>query len=461
MRIVIVGASDLGLHVAKVFSDGEHDVTLIEVDGQKLAQSAKELDIGCHLSSGANVALLADLARHHPDLLIATSDRDELNLVICTLAKSVGFARTMARLKEDLYLNAGATDLKQLFLTDHIISPDRLAACELMRFLCQDESQHVTHFSHGLVEMHKITLPEDWNATSTPISQLALPQDVTLALIRRNLLDKDGQSHQQEKGLIFPHGTDTLFPSDEIVLFGKAEALESLRRFFGLCKRKRKRVFIYGFSRVTKHLVTKLERAGIELKVIIDQQQKDELITQWAEENPQLILVKRSNVDKETLVAEQLQSYDVFIAASEDDQDNFCACLMAQDIGIQTVGISLKNPIMEDLCQKRGISLTVSPSALAQAEILSLAAGEAISSIVSLYNEGAYAMQLHIGPNNPLVGIPLMHLSRQLPQELLFGVIESKGRIEIAKGTSVMVPGDSVTILTHPKHLPLLKQLLS
>lgn len=459
MRIVIVGASDLGLHVAKVFSDGEHDVTLIEADGQKLAQSAKELDIGCHLSSGANVALLAELARHHPDLLIATSDRDELNLVICTLAKSVGFARTMARLKDDLYLNAGATDLKQLFLTDHIISPDRLAACELMRFLCQDESQHVTHFSHGAVEMHKITLPNEWNATSTPISQLALPQDVTLALIRRCRSGEDEGPH--EKQLIFPHGSDTLYPGDEIVLFGKAEALESLRRFFGLCKRKRKRVFIYGFSRVTKHLVTKLEQAGIEVKILIDKQQKDPLINQWAEDNPELILIKRPYIDKETLIAEGLQSYDVFIAACEDDQDNFCACLMAQDIGCQTVGISLKNPVMEDLCQKRGITLTVSPSALAQAQTMSLAAGEAISSIVSLYNEGAYAMQLHITSQNPLVGIPLMHLSKQLPKELLFGVIESKGRIEIAKGTSVMVPGDSVTILTHPKHLPLLKQLLS
>ena len=193
MKIVIVGASDLGLHVAKVFSDGEHDVTLIEADGQKLAQSAREMDIGCHLASGADISLLEELAKHSPDLLIATSDRDELNLVICALAKSVGFNRTMARLKDNLYLNAGGTDLKQLFLTDHIISPDMLAACELMRFLCQDESQHVTHFGHGSVEMHKITLPKNWNGQNTPISQLALPQEVTLALIRRNISDPHAQ----------------------------------------------------------------------------------------------------------------------------------------------------------------------------------------------------------------------------------------------------------------------------
>lgn len=457
MNIVIVGASDLGLHVAKAFSDAGHDVTLIEADGDKLAQSAQELDIGCRLASGANVALLSDLARHAPDLLVAASDRDELNLVICTLAKSVGFNRTMARLKSDLYFETGAADLKQLFLTDHIISPDALAASELMRFLCQDEGQHVSHFGHGSIEMHKITLPSSWNASTTPIHKLALPPQVTLSLIRR--LD----ASDQERGhkVLFPHGSDFLKAKDEVVLFGKAEEMEQLRRFFGLETPSHRRVFIYGFSRITRRLVQRLLEAKIDVKLLMEKNPPLEReAALWAEKLPDLSLVVRTHIDKEILISEQIANYDVFIAASDDDQDNLCACLMAQDLGCKTQGIYLHNPIMTDLCQKRGISLCVSPSALAQNQILSLAAGDAISSIVSLYNEQAYVVQMHIEHTSALVGIPLSALAPSLPKELVFGVIESRGQIQIAHGESLMVPGDTVVAICHPRHLPQLKKLL-
>ena len=123
MSIVIVGAGDVGLYLAQILSKEEHNIILIDKDSKKLQQASNLLDVATRTGSGTDWQLLDDLLELSPTLFIALTDDDETNLVACSIAKNLGYPRTIARVHDNRYLNRTRLDFSRIFEVDYFISP--------------------------------------------------------------------------------------------------------------------------------------------------------------------------------------------------------------------------------------------------------------------------------------------------------------------------------------------------
>lgn len=449
MDLVIIGLSQLALHVSRQLSVAGHNVTIVETSSEVIERASLELDVSLKLGSGMDVALLQELASEGCDLLLACSECDEKNLAVCALAKAVGMKKVAARVKNAQLIRLGDIDLHTVFNIDYILSPQWLAASEIIKFLTHEGALGVTNYAHGQMQMRQLRISETFKYSELPLSELKLPKATIIALIHRH--GSDGSA------VIFPHGEDTLHPLDEIVVIGSSASMGAVHTFFGLKNQSSTRVMIYGLSLLTFHLTTLLSRLGIETKIICDH---PEQLKVWGELIGGASLIYKPRIDTSFLIEHHAHEYDLFIASGSDDQDNLCAALMAQDVGCKQTAVTLSDPVLSNICTARGITLTLSPYDIAASQLTTLALGDNISSVVSLYNHSAELLQIHITPTCSITGHPIKNLRSRLPKSVILGIIERSGHVQIATGESTLEIGDTLIALCHPSDLDQLKKLL-
>ena len=239
MNIVIVGAGTIGFSIARLLSKNGHNVVLVDEDSKKLESPSKKLDVSVRCGSGTDWRLLRELQEGFSDYILALTQLDEVNLTICSLAKSVGFSHTIARVRQPYFFQGASIDIKKIFHIDYFISPEWSVAHDLRKTMASSHSLSVEHFAHGSVYMRTFVLPKSWKKTHKPLMELNCPQGVVIGLIVR-------QQEEGKKDIIIPHGGDYLFPQDEVTVIGEANAVESMGSYFGLSEKKLSSVVIVG-----------------------------------------------------------------------------------------------------------------------------------------------------------------------------------------------------------------------
>lgn len=452
MNIVIVGAGDIGLYAAALFSKAGHNITLIDHLADHIDRSTQDLDVASLEGSATDWQLLQELTETPQDALFAFTGDDETNLVCSAMAKSLGYKQTIARIKNRLYINQTSIDFKQVFSVDHLISPDLLAAGDLLKFVEAGEALFLQHFAHGSVQMNTFKLPSSWKFEQKPIFELGLPPQIIIGLIRR----EDPSSKESKSQIIFPHGADRLFPGDELTVIGERGALEAAYTFFGISKEPIGSAFIVGGTQVGRHIASCLAERGTHVRLCDHDPEVCKLL---AKRLPKVSVLNKNAMDPAFLEAERIDDCDVFLATTNHDEMNLSCGIIAKDLGCPKVGLILADTRLNDMAKSRGIDICVSPRISATSRLLSIASSEKIASMVSLYDHRAEIMEIEVSSSSPLVGIPIAELSPKLPQDFLIAVIQNRGRIMIGGGNRILTPGDTVIVISNPDHLDSLRTL--
>jgi trk system potassium uptake protein TrkA len=451
MNIVIIGAGDVGLHLATVFSEFDYGIILIDNDPLKIAHATKDLDVVAKVGSGSDWELLEETLEMKPDLLIAVTNDDETNLVCCTIGKHLGFPQTIARVRNTKYLQQNRLHFERLFSVDYLISPEKLTSDALCHMIALPDSIYVESFAHGAVEMRTLKIPSTWNKGHIPLKNrddLDLPAAVMVALIRR--------VQNSTEQLIFPHGDDTLQAGDEVTFIGETSAIQNISPFLGLSNEKPQAVAIVGGSLVAINLAKQLHEYGIRV-LIIEKDEKKCLFL--ASELPFATILHHNGTDYRFLLTEKICDANVFVAATRSDEANFLAAAAARDLGAEHVIISLSDVNYIPLLNRLGITQAVSPRIHAANRIFSIVRESQVASMISLYNSKAEVMEVKVSMDSKIAGIPIKYLGPELPKDFLIGVIQSCGRIFVADGNRVLSPGDTVIIITNPRHLEEMRKL--
>lgn len=445
MNIVIIGAGAIGKHIARILSKEQINVTLVDKDPKRLVGVAQTMDVAIRHGDGTDWRLLDDLLESSPDLLLAVTNDDECNLVSCAIAKNMGYPRTVARVHNSLYLNRFRVDFGRIFEVDQFINPELLAANDIYKFLSIPGSLAVETFAHGAVQLRTLTVPARWRKGNRLLRDLELPQGMIVGLIRREVAAERGK----QRKLIFPHGNDTLLPGDEVTVIGEADVVSDAHLFFGSEQSMANSVVIVGGSAIALNLARILEQHDVEVRVI----EKDlDICASLAEQLPRSLIIHHDGTDIDLLLREKVDKADVVVACTNRDEVNLTVALLAKEAGCDQAVMVLTDERLIPLVEKLDIAYTASPRTSAASRILSLAHAQTLCSVMSLYEHQAEVVEINVSMDSKVVGIPISDLGPQFPKDFLFAIIQNRGRIMVANGDRIISPGDTVIVVTTPKH---------
>jgi len=448
MNIVIVGAGDVGRYIAAMLSKEEHNVILIDKNSKILEEAGFNLDVATRLGSGTDWQLLDDLMELSPNMLIALTDDDETNLVCCSIAKHLGYPRTVARVRDNRYLNRTRLDFARIFDVDYFIGPELLVAHDIIKYMLSPGSLAIENFAHGAVQMRTFAVPSKWRKYDKPLSELNLPQGMMVGLIRRKVHDM-AKGTSAESKVIFPHGGDKILPGDEVTFIGETEVIAESHHIFGLAQKSVHSVTIVGGSRTAFNLAKLLEQRDIYVRII----DKDyATCCFFADQLPKCSILNHDATDFAFLQSEKIGRTDIFVACTGSDEVNLLTGLLAKQAGCQDVVVMLANTSYTPFVTQLGLNFAVSPRISAANHILSQILSGKVSTLISLYENQAEIMEINVSVDSKVVGIPLSELGPLLPKDFLIAMIQNRGRIMVAHGNRIISPGDSVIVITSPQH---------
>lgn len=448
MKIVILGAGKTGAYVARVLSQEEHDVILIDRDAKTLEQASRECDVATLHASSPQYKFFDDLMENHPDLFFAATGHDETNLVACSIAKNLGFPKTIARIKERVLINQSRMDLGRLFFVDHFIGAEMLSAQDLFNTIVHAGDIAVEHFAHGSIQMRTLIVPEKWNKNEIAIKELAFPGDLIIGLIRR-------KSEGQEE-ILFPRGCDYILSGDEITIIGEAKVMHRVHEFFHAPDHRIRSVILAGGTSITSHLVHYLLQQKIAVRIIDPDQKRCE---ELAEIHEEATIINRDARDLQLLRSERVQDADALVSCTHDEGKNLLIAAMAKQLGCAKPIALMSDAANRPIFEKAGVIPALSERINVANRILAILHEETILSVASLSCDVAKIIELKVAPSSPLVGIPLADLQGQLPKNFLIAVIQSRGRVMIGKGNRILSPNDTVIAICHPHQIPKLPEL--
>jgi len=452
LNIIIIGAGKLGCHVASVLSKENHNITLVDLDPNLLHSVSDTMDVATKGGSGTDWRLLEDLLELSPDVLIALTGSEETNLVACEIAKHLRYPRTIARVRHSSYLNNARLDFGRIFDVDYLVAPELLAAHDILKDILNPGALFVENFAHGALQARTLMIPTDWHCKDSRLKHFKLPENIIVGLIRRELKEEAGNSKSKfpVKEVIFPHGDDAILPGDEVTFIGATEAVGEIPALFKIPQSQVNSAVIAGGSIIAEHLARELVKRGIDVCIIEKNYARCSFL---ANELPNCTIMHHDATDIAFLQAEKIGNADILVACTDSDERNLLMALLGKEIECQDSLVVVNNSDYIPLVTRLGLRHTISPCISTTNHILSQLRFGKINSLVSLYENQAEIMEINVSLNSRIVGIPLSELGPHFPRDLLIVMIQNRGRIMIAHGNRIISPGDTVIVVTSPKHV--------
>jgi trk system potassium uptake protein len=430
MRVIIVGAGEVGFNTALMLSREEHDVVLIEQDETLVERATEQLDALTILGNGASPRLLAEAGVKKSDLLIATTNSDEVNIIACLAAKAQGVPRTVARLHNPDYYDPREPIERDVFKIDFVIHTEQMAAEEIREALLVPGATNVETFAENRIEVAEVILNAGAPIVGLPVRDIELPEQSLIVGIVRN-----GEA-------LVPRGDTVLGARDHVFLIGEQRHIGRIVGAVTTDTATVREVMIFGGGRIGLRLALALEQVGISVKVI----ERDEARARYvASQLNKGLVLHEDGTSQDLLLQEGIDRMDAFVAVTGDDRANLLAAMYARRLGARQTIAGISRGEFAPLADALGVDITVSPRLLAAGAILRFVRrGDVVA--VTLLESGAEMMELRVPRGSQVADRPLSKVG--FPQGALVGAILREGKVIIPSGREAMKPGDDAVVFT-------------
>jgi trk system potassium uptake protein TrkA len=319
MRIMIIGAGEIGRHLAKRLSSEAHQIVVIESNEALAAELSKGLDARVVHGDGASIGVLLDSGVTDCELFVALTTSNETNLVSCALAKSLGAQKAICRVHPNMERETAFFDFKERFLIDYLFSSERLAAIDLFKYIRNPDSRFVEEIARGLIELQQVVVPDRSVYLGKPLREMKLPDRVRVGAIER------------EGKFVVPSGDEEFRIGDVLTMVGDPRRLhEVIGKIDKAFHRDAVRVVIFGGGEYGAALAQMLESWPCRVRILEADEERCAVLTERLGGTTIL------NVDATSLSElkeEQVGEADFFVATSSSDEDNVMTCLQAHSLG--------------------------------------------------------------------------------------------------------------------------------
>lgn len=440
MRIMIVGAGQVGRHLSRKFSAEGQDVVLIDRDETRLRRLERELNILVVPGSGASMRVLEDAGIENTELFIAVTDSDEVNLVACLLSKKYQVKKRVARVRNEDFLSPDAPLNEKALGIDMLISPDRAMTDEIMQLITVSEAFDTSEFANGQMVLLGYVINENnpcADLTLQKIKQQMKSHRYVVAAIIRN-----GKT-------IIPGGTDRIEVGDKVYLMVRKQDISEVENMFNLSSKTPELVFIIGGGTIGFNVAKRLELLGINVRLVEEDADHCDFLTENLENT---LVLNFDGLEADVLLEEGIEKADLIITVTDNDASNILSSLLAKHHGAKKCITKINRHDFIPLLGKLGIDVALSPREVAADMILRYVRRGSIVSVTTIHGSEAEVIELKVPDRPKFKVVPLKSLS--FPKGAIVGAIVRQSQVFIPSGETTLQPDDNLIIFFTKEAIP-------
>ena len=449
MKIVILGAGRVGASVAESLVSEQNDITVVDTDPARLAELQDRLDLRTVTGNAAQPSVLRNAGADDADMLIATTQSDETNLVACHLAAQVFNVPTrIARVRGADFQDNPELVGEGAFSVDHLIVPEKTVTDYVAKLVEFPEALQVLEFANGAVSLIAVRANRDGLLVSKPIRE-----------IKKHIPNVDSRIVAIFRGesTIYPDGDTMIEPGDEVFFLAATEHIRTVLTELRKMDRPVRRVMLAGGGRIGMRLAKRLAERRIDVRIIEPVSSRCSML---AAELPSNVLVLNGDAtDEDLLEEESVGEMDLFCALTSDDEDNIMSSLLAKKMGAKRVIALINRRAYADLVEGGKIDIAIVPAQATIGELLAHVRRGDVAAVHSLRRGAAEALEAvaHGDPkSSKVVGRRIEQVD--LPAGATIGAIVrqapgNRSEVIIAHHDTTIEPEDHVIVFVANKRL--------
>ncbi|MDM7939660.1 MAG: Trk system potassium transporter TrkA [Methanothrix sp.] len=436
MRILITGAGEVGFLVAsELYAD--HDVTVIDKDPVACSR-LQEMDVKILMGNAANARLLIEAGVKKADIVVAVTGNDEVNVITCIIASHLGVPQTIARVSNPEYIDQPVQDRKEIGIS-YMICPELAMAEEMARALYFSSMLMNKELAAGKVELIEFKVTPEMKIHG-PIQNANLPENCKIVALNRA-----GE-------ISIPDEDEQIQVGDHLMLLCDSRVLPDLRIMLHEAQTSQK-VMIVGGGMVGFYLASRLERMGVDIKLI---ELDTERCAEIAETLSSTMILNGDGTDLALLREEGAGRMDVVYAVTGLDEKNLLCSLLVKQLGAKKILSRANRSVYIKLFEMVGIDRAVSPGQVTADAVLQRVIGG--EEVITLSDERMELVDFIAKAGNKIIG---KSITKELPKDSMVGLVLRDGNPMTPDDSFKVKEGDRVFVMSMPNVVSKVKKLFA
>ena len=430
MKIVLAGAGNVGIHLAKLLAGENQDIILIDESPEKLARLDSSFDLLTIQESPVSLHGLKEAGAGSADLFVAVTPDESRNLISCQLAHYLGAKKTVARIDNYEYLLPKNKEYFTSIGVDSLIYPEMLAAKDIVDGMKLSWIRQWWEFAGGALVMMGIKLRDNAQILNKPLAELGkeLPYHIVAIL-------REGET-------IIPSGHDTMQAGDLVYFMTMKKHIPHIRKIAGKEELPDVRdVIIMGGSRIAVR-TAQLMPDYMNLKIIESDMERCERLTELCDDK--VMIINGDGRDPSLLLSEGIKHTEAFVALTDNSETNILACLAAKRFGVTKTIAEVENIDYINMAEKLDIGTVINKKKIAASHIYQMMLDADVTNVKCLTFANADVAEFNVIEGAKITRSQVKDIS--FPRGVTIGGLIRNKEAIIVTGNTQIQPGDHVVV---------------
>ena len=435
MRIVIVGAGDVGTHLVKMFTESNHDVVIIDKNKEKLQEISSHYDVMTIFGTASSKELLEKAEVRKAKLFIAVSNSQEVNVLSAIIAKKIGVKQTVARIDNSEYLSKENKEMLKNLGVDSLVYPEILASQEIVNQLKNPGILKTITFASGRLFLFTIRVTKNSDLVYNTLEEVNMlfPHIVARMVAIQRQLDT-----------IIPRGQDVILPEDVMYIITDEAGKKEISNIVKVDQLPIKNIMILGGSRIGIKVAKEVEK-DYYVKLFEKSREKSFEIADILKDT---LVIQSEARSSEFLKDEGIDRTDAFIAVTGNSEVNILLCMLAKKLGVRKTFAEIENIDYFGLTHNTDINYILNKKLIAASNIFAYVIDAEVLSVKYFTDTKAQTLEFVVHKNSKIAKKPLMELD--FPQQAIIGGVVRGKESFIAVGNSHLQTDDKVVVFCLP-----------
>jgi trk system potassium uptake protein len=435
MRIVIAGAGEVGSHLAKMLSNENHEIIIIDSEENRLKPIDSSLDVLTYNGSATSINILQDVLQKKTDLFIAVTHGEDTNITASILAKRLGALKTIARIDNLDYLEHSTLEFFKSLGIDSLIYPELIAAREVLSLLHETGTTEFMEFCGGKLAMYVQKLDEKAPILNKSLEEISISHST----------DKyRAVAIKRAEKTIIPRGKEQFQLGDLVYVISTIEGIDEMMETSGKENFEAKSIMILGGSRIGKHVALYMQKK-CEVKLIDSDPAKCEALSDILEDT---LIINGDCRNIELLEQEGISRMDAFVSVTGNSETNILSCLLAKKMGVKKTIAEVENMEYINLAENIGIDTIINKKIAAASRIFRHTTNPNVTQVKYMTGTEAEVIEFNVPANARITRGTLR--SMEFPKDAIVGGGTRDGVPFIATGDTIIKANDKIVVFTLP-----------